>query len=132
VREGSAVSTTVRLDDASIEALARRVVELLRSEDVGRERRDHDDQRLLDPSEVARRFGVSRAYVYEHGTELGAIRLGHGPRPRLRFDPALVSERLAASSSAAKPEPRRGKTRRHQSRIHGRDRELLPIRGGDA
>jgi hypothetical protein len=31
-------------------------------------------------------LNVSRAFVYEHAGELGAIPLGTGPRPRLRFD----------------------------------------------
>jgi hypothetical protein len=80
------VIATVHLDDASVNAVAERVVELLRAESIGGD--------LIDSVEVARRFSVSRDYVYEHAEELGAMRLGSGSRARLRFDPATVRERL--------------------------------------
>jgi len=53
----------------------------------------------IDANEVAARHGVSRAFVYEHADDLGAISVGGGSRPRLRFDPATVEERLADVSS---------------------------------
>src|SRR4051812_40819680 len=49
---------------------------------------------LLDAAEIAQRCGVTRAWVYAHAAELGALRLGAGPRPRLRFDPAIVDVAL--------------------------------------
>jgi hypothetical protein len=55
---------------------------------------------LMTASEVAVAFHVTRGWVYAHADELGAIRLGDGPRPRLRFDPAVVTQRL---------QPRRGR-----------------------
>jgi hypothetical protein len=67
-----------------VEAIAQRVAELLLSE-LGLA------ERLLTPSEVADRFAVSRTWVYEHATELGAIRLGKGPKARLRFHPKTVA-----------------------------------------
>lgn len=79
---------------------------------------------LIDVAEVARRFGVSRDYVYEHSDELGAMRLGNGRNPRLRFDPRKVEEALAAKRAEPKPEPRR-RARRRSGRA-----ALLPI-GGD-
>jgi hypothetical protein len=42
--------------------------------------------RLLTADELAIVLGVDRGYVYEHAVELGAWRLGSGPRARLRFD----------------------------------------------
>ena len=44
---------------------------------------------------VADHYAVTRDFVYAHANELGGIRLGTGPRPRLRFDPATVRERWA-------------------------------------
>lgn len=82
------MSTGVRLDDVSIEAVARRVAELL-----GRELATEG---LVDASEIARRFGVSTDYVYRHANDLGSVRLGDGPKARLRFDPAEVAERLGS------------------------------------
>lgn len=61
-----------------VEAIARRVVELLDE----RERASG----LVDAASLAQVLGVSRAYVYEHRGELGAITVGDGARPRLRFD----------------------------------------------
>ena len=49
---------------------------------------------LIDAAEVARRFGVDRGWVYAHARELGAVRLGDGRRPRLRFDPSTVAAAL--------------------------------------
>src|SRR4051812_18039740 len=81
---------------------------------------------FIDASQVARRYGVDRGWVYEHAEELGAIRLGGGPRPRLRFDPRVVDE-------AMRDERRAGATRRRTTRARKRNKvrvtppELLPI-----
>jgi hypothetical protein len=89
--------------------VAARVAELLLS---GRDGRD-----LIDAAEVARRFGVSRDYVYQHADELGAIRVGTGSRPRLRFNPATVKERFARSAVRdTGPEPLRKDRRPVRSR----------------
>ena len=78
---------------------------------------------LIDASEVARRFDVSRDFVYAHADELGAVRLGTGDKPRLRFDPAFVLKRLAARPhSATTPAPK-------TSRRTAQSGDLLPIRG---
>jgi hypothetical protein len=61
-------STGAHVDSPLVEAIARRVAELLRGALV-------PASRLLTPSEVAEGFAVSRTWVYEHA-ELGAIRLG--------------------------------------------------------
>jgi hypothetical protein len=67
-------------------------------------------------SQVAARYRVSRSWVYAHQRELGAMRLGDGPRARLRFDPKVVADAIAAfdqsQRSAEHPKadrrPRRG------------------------
>jgi hypothetical protein len=41
---------------------------------------------LVDARRLARDLGVSIDYVYAHATELGAMRLGFGPKARIRFD----------------------------------------------
>jgi hypothetical protein len=51
-------------------------------------------QPLVDAAEIARLHGKTRSWVYEHAGELGAVRLGSGPRPRLAFSPARVAEQL--------------------------------------
>jgi len=42
---------------------------------------------------VAAHCRVDVRFVYQHANELGCVRLGGGPRPRLRFDPRAVRER---------------------------------------
>ena len=41
---------------------------------------------LVDARQLARDLRVSLDYVYAHATELGAMRLGSGPKARIRFD----------------------------------------------
>lgn len=114
--------------DALVEATARRVVELLREQDglaLGR---------LVDAATVARELGISRDTVYANANQLGAIRLGDGPRPRLRFDLARARAGLAACSPgqrSAGPQNGNGKRKARRSRNGGTGRsvELLPIRG---
>jgi hypothetical protein len=93
------ITSRSALDQATIVAVAREVAALLRR--VG----DIDDS-LLTAAQVASRFNVKRGWVYAHADELGVIRLGEGRRPRLRFDPAIVAQRLIAVPgrvSAARP-----------------------------
>jgi hypothetical protein len=79
----------LRLDPESIEALARRLAELLSPREPARPRRQ-----LITAEEVAQWWGIGRRWVYDHADDLGARRLGGGRRPRLRFDPDEVAERL--------------------------------------
>lgn len=71
------------LDPADIQAIAEQaaqnVVGLL-------ERSAPGVYRLLEPKELASVLNVSLDYVYAHASELGAMRLGEGPKARLRFD----------------------------------------------
>ena len=88
-----AVSAEVNLDPETIEELARRVAELLRDRGL--------DGELIDAGEVARRFGVTRDYVYAHAGRLGAIRLSSRPRARLRFDPKRVAEAMGVRETGS-------------------------------
>lgn len=109
------MSTPVQLAPESIEAIAQRVAELVR---------DPEAVQFIDAIEVARRFGVSREWVYAHAEELGAVRLGDGPRPRWRFDVQKVAERFGSLPGSREPQREtRGAVRR------GRDMKLLSIKG---
>jgi hypothetical protein len=91
VTGGEFVTTgELRIAPESIEAVARRVAELVAAataEPASRPER-------ITAEEVSRWWGVSRRWVYDHAEELGARRMGSGRRPRLRFDPDEVAERL--------------------------------------
>lgn len=60
---------------------------------------------LVDARQLARELGVSLDYVYAHATELGAMRLGSGPKARIRFD--LDRARQALETRAARSNGRR-------------------------
>ena len=109
----------VRLDPETIEALARRLTELLSSAE---ERRP--PKRLITAEEAAQRWEVSRRWVYQHAEWLGARPIGTGRRPRLRFDPDEVAERLG------EPGPNDGDMRR-SARIGGDcGSDSLSVRSG--
>jgi hypothetical protein len=93
----SAEAGELRLSPESIEALAARLAELLGG--TSGPASGEDEGRMLSAAEVSRHWGVSRRWVYDHAEALGAVRLGAGTRPRLRFDPAEVSDRLGAPRS---------------------------------
>jgi len=58
-----------------VDAVARRVVELLREEGAV----SRQGPRLLTVAAVAQEFGLSTDWVYANAGRLGAIRLGSGP-----------------------------------------------------
>jgi hypothetical protein len=110
---------------ALVEAIARRVAELVLEGSPGLARSE-----LIDAAEVARRFGVDRAWVYAHADDLGVVRLGAGSRPRLRFEPRKVTAALACFSASRgskaleAPSRRRGPTPATSPEF-----PLLPVRG---
>jgi hypothetical protein len=81
---------------------------------------------LVDAAQLARELSVSRDFIYEHAAELGALRLGAGPKARLRFDPIAARAALADASASAEPE----RSPRQPRRTTGRPRAgtILPIR----
>jgi hypothetical protein len=107
------------LDDHAIEAIARRVTQLLRQDPA-----TVPQLQLVSAAAIAGRFGVSRQWVYENAARLGAVRLGRGARPRLRFDPQEVERRLAAVRERASPPTHRA--RDHAGWVDPAD--LIPIR----
>jgi hypothetical protein len=93
-----AAERTPSAETQFVDAIARRVVELL--ERNGSRSTDAPTggahEACLTVSQVARRYRVSRSWVYAHQRELGAMRLGEGPRARLRFDAKAVADAIAA------------------------------------
>ncbi|HXS48323.1 MAG TPA: hypothetical protein VN756_12775 [Solirubrobacterales bacterium] len=106
----------VRLAPDSIESLARRLAELLVPAEPLQRRR------LISAEEVASWWGVGRRWVYDHAEELGARRLGAGRRPRLRFDPDEVAERLGelAGGDERRSEAMRGDCRSDSLSVRSR------------
>src|SRR5438067_744311 len=74
----------------------------------------------------------TRAWVYQHAAELGALRIGYGPRARLRFDLETVIARLGAldgdtvTASLSRP-PRAPSPAERPGRNPSSSSTLLPI-----
>jgi predicted DNA-binding transcriptional regulator AlpA len=111
----------VELDPQTVEDIAQRVVALL-LRDVGS---DVSHARLLNVGELARLSGVSRSWIYGHAAELGGLRLGDGPKARLRF-PQSALERLSTVNAPKVPEPPSPRARPPRERIVSRA-DLIPI-----
>jgi hypothetical protein len=122
------MSAPARLHPADLETLADLVADRL-AERLGASPGPADA--LLTAAQVARRFGVTAEWVRDHAGELGAVRLGDGPRPRLRFALEDVTRALQPTTTLESDSPADGaSTRRHRRRARGEGAnvELLPIR----
>jgi hypothetical protein len=62
---------------------------------------------LVDARELAEGLGVSLDYVYAHAAELGAMRLGAGPKARIRFDHDRARQALEARARRSNRRSRR-------------------------
>ena len=118
-------SDAIKLHPQTVEAIARRVIELLQTKETA------PSPELIDAAELARCLGVDRSWVYTHAIELGAIKLGGGRRPRLRFDPKVAIRRFRNGVRTDGPQKRAPsqRLRRHKANAAAR---LLPIKGGGA
>ena len=119
---------SVTLDNPeAVDRLAEKVAELLEPRLIealeARLSAEVDAPRLVDAHKVADALGLTRATVYAMADELGAIRVGDGDKPRLRFD--LERARSAwrdREEPAPKPANRAARRRPRTSA------PLLPIR----
>jgi hypothetical protein len=84
---------------------------------------------LVDATALAADLGVSRQWIYEHRVKLGALRLGDGPRPRLRFDPIAARAALSCyASPVAESEPAPAPHRRRPSQRPSQPGSILAVR----
>jgi hypothetical protein len=99
-----------------IQALADRIADRLaaRLDELSRSAIDDRRDALWTAQRVASHYGVRVDFVYQHADELGCVRLGGGPCPRLRFDPDAVQERWSQVGGVLPTES--AKRRRRPSR----------------
>ena len=110
--------------NALAEAVAERVVERLGAEPAAP---PSQPAGLVDAATLARVLAVSPSYIYSRSAELGARRLGSGPRARLRFDLERAAEAHASAPGCTAPAtPQAAKRRPRRAASSG---ALLPIRG---
>ena len=123
-------SVAARATDDLLDVLAGRIADRLAARLEGLASTPSEE--LVDAREIAHATGRSRAWVYEHAGELGAVRLGSGPRPRLAFSPARVAAFVQAASEPRTPTPLPIHSQPRRRRRAGRTStgvELLPING---
>ncbi len=104
----------IRLDETTIDRLVARLTESLTAIADAQPPVPAEPEKMLSAAEVAERWGVDRSWVYQHSHQLGAIPMGNGRRPRLRFDPEQVARVLTGTR-----EPGRT-TRPYMARDHRR------------
>lgn len=91
---------------------------------------DAEQPGLLTATQLAKRLGVSRSWVYENARRLGAVSLGDGPKARLRFDLETAMRALDRTSMsgqagrADRPQP----PRRRPGGPAGPTVPLLPVK----
>lgn len=112
----------MRLHPDDVAAIASQVADRLGAQQHGR---------LVDTATLAETLGVSSGFVRAHADQLGAVRIGDGPKARLRFDIAQALAALAKTASASPSKAAPAVARRHAA---GRRTSvpLLPVRGRKA
>lgn len=76
----------------------------------------------VDAATLATHLGVTRGFIYEHAQQLGGIRIGNGPRPRLRFDLHHALEAWNARSTSERSQAGRTPVAAGQTPASGRAR----------
>ena len=119
-------TSRIKLDPEAVEAIARKVVVLLEAKGLRQ-------RELIGAAELARRLGVDRSWVYTHAIELGAVKLGDGPRARLRFDPEIAERvlRKLGDGPATDPPARSGELADRSRWTRRPEVKLLPVDGSD-
>jgi hypothetical protein len=123
VRPSPPLDPATPIDAAWVEAVALRVVQLMRNgaaPNVGR---------LVDAATLAAELGITRSWVYQHRDELGVVRLGTGTKPRLRFDVETARQAIghgdgsgvtaSGVSDGEYPAMRRPRSRRQRQPVAG-------------
>jgi hypothetical protein len=104
-RLARARSAVAEMPPDAIEQIAQRVAQLLHHEPPAINDGPTKLPELIDAGQLARRFGLTRTWVYENSARLGAIEISDGPRPRLRFDPQVAAQALQPRQRVTEPIP---------------------------
>ncbi len=117
------MTSTVVLTDGQLAALADLVAgRVIAALDMNASTATPEASRLVDAQTLAEALGVSRRYVYEHREQLGAVALGDGAKPRLRFDVEAARTEIARSGSGRS----KGENPSDDGRSSGRRRSRSP------
>ncbi len=92
-------------DDDALDRLAELIADRVAARLGGLTPGRSQPEPLVDAAEIARLHGKTRSWVYEHAGELGAVRLGSGPRPRLAFSRARRRTAREGRQAYGRPTP---------------------------
>jgi hypothetical protein len=125
----SAQRIAVELTPQAVEQIATRVAQLLRHQQQHDTQHSAEPGGLLNVSQLANHFNLSRAWVYEHADQLGAIRFGNGPKARLRFDLNTATQALERNQRQTPTPARKPRRAPAHPEPYTADAPLLEIRG---
>jgi hypothetical protein len=118
----------VDLTPQAIEQIATRVATLVhRQQQRQQAEQPHEPTGMLTVTQLAQHLNLNRAWVYEHADELDAIRIGSGPKARIRFDFQTAKAALAQHRTNKTPAPALAEPKRSRRRPAPADAPLLPV-----
>lgn len=118
----------VELTPQTVEQIASRVAQLLHHQPPT-QTSPAANPGWMTVKELAQHLKLNPAWVYEHATELGAIRTGTGPKARIRFDLHTVTQALKDHQRPPTPAPGTPTRRKPQRPApYSADAPLLEIR----
>jgi hypothetical protein len=122
----------VDLTPQAVEQVASRVVHLLhRQQQTQQHAETREPVGMVTVAEFAAYYKLNPAWVYEHADELGATRIGSGPKARIRIDFQVAKAALAQLQANRTPEPAakpRRPRRRPETDLQSPDGPLLESR----
>jgi hypothetical protein len=124
---------TVELTSQTIEQIADRVVQRLhRQQQNQQQAQTGEPVGMVTVAQLAAYYKLNPAWVYEHADELGATRIGSGPKARIRIDFQAAKAALRELRANRTPAPADAKSRRPRRQpeadLNGSDAPLLDSR----
>ena len=131
----------VDLTPQAVEQIATRVAQLLhRQQQTQQQAQTGEPVGMVTVAQFAAYYKLNPAWVYEHADELGATRIGSGPKARIRIDFQIAKAALAQHRASRTPAPADAKPRRPRRRpetdlyspdaplLESRPRQILGVR----
>jgi len=106
----------VDLTPQAVEQVASRVVQLLHRQQQQEQAKTGEPVGMVTVAEFAAYYKLNPAWVYEHSDELGATRIGSGPKARIRLDFQIAKAGLREIHAGSEPAPADAKSRRSPRR----------------
>jgi len=107
----------VDLTPQAVEQVAGRVVQLLhRAQQNQQQAQTGEPVGMVTVAQFAAYYKLNPAWVYEHADELGATRIGSGPKARIRLDFQTAKAALAQHQTNRTPPPADATPRRPRQR----------------